>query len=111
MLLGRFAADSARLRELAAFPRAASPFYREQYRALPEGVAAPALLPVTSQPQLMARFDDWVTDRAVTLAAVRAFIGNPDLIGSRSWGSTWRPPPRAPPAPRACSCSTSGTSP
>jgi phenylacetate-coenzyme A ligase PaaK-like adenylate-forming protein len=71
----------ARLRGLAAFARAASPFYREQYRALPEGVAAPTLLPVTAKPQLMACFDDWVTDRAVTLPAVRAFIGNPELIG------------------------------
>ena len=73
----------ARFIELVAFARANSPYYRELYRDLPDQVADPTLLPVTSKKQLMARFDDWVTDRAVTMAQVQPFVDNPNLIGER----------------------------
>ncbi|MFC4117952.1 phenylacetate--CoA ligase family protein [Nonomuraea zeae] len=72
-----------RLAELVAYARARSPFYRELYRDLPERVDDPALLPVTSKKTLMPRFDDWVTDRAVTLERVEAFVADPGLVGER----------------------------
>lgn len=31
----------------------------------------------------MARFDDWATDREVTIDKARAFADNPELIGER----------------------------
>jgi hypothetical protein len=34
----------------------------------------------------MPRFDEWVTDPAVTLAAVRAFVENPALVGEKFLG-------------------------
>ncbi len=76
----------ARLAEIVAFARARSPYFRELYRALPEDVADPALLPVTDKKTLMARFDEWVTDRDVTLEKARAFVADPALVGERFQG-------------------------
>lgn len=76
----------ARLAEMVIFARANSPYYRELYQDLPQRVEDLTLLPVTSKKELMARFDDWVTDRDVTIEKVRAFVGNSDLIGERFLG-------------------------
>ncbi|WP_427892733.1 phenylacetate--CoA ligase family protein [Kribbella sp. GL6] len=75
-----------RLAELVAFARENSPYYRELYDGLPDRVEDPALLPVTDKPRLMARFDDWVTDRRVTRAKVEAFVADPALVGHRFLG-------------------------
>ncbi|SCE97280.1 Phenylacetate-coenzyme A ligase PaaK, adenylate-forming domain family [Micromonospora viridifaciens] len=71
----------ARLAELVAWARTHSPYYRHLYRGLPTDVSDLALLPVTDKPRLMAVFDDWVTDPAVTLAQARAFADDPARIG------------------------------
>ncbi|NUP39529.1 MAG: phenylacetate--CoA ligase family protein, partial [Streptomyces sp.] len=76
----------ARLADLVAHARARSPYYRELYRGLPEHVDDPALLPVTDKKALMARFDDWVTDREVTRDRVEAFVADPSLVGARFLG-------------------------
>ncbi len=73
----------ARLAEIVTFARTHSPYYREHYQRLPDRVEEPALLPVTDKKRLMARFDEWCTDRDVTLAKARAFAENLDLIGER----------------------------
>src|SRR5581483_9465634 len=49
-------------------------------------VQEPSLLPVTDKKKLMARFDDWVTNREVTIEKTRAFIDKPDLIGEKFLG-------------------------
>lgn len=69
-----------------AFARARSPDYRELYRDLPEGVDDVSRPPVTSKKALMARFDGWATDGAVTLSEVRAFVGDPARIGDKFFG-------------------------
>jgi putative adenylate-forming enzyme len=71
----------ARFTEMAAFARANSPYYRQLYRDLPEQVTDPTLLPVTNKKELMARFDDSVTDREVTSENVCKFVANPNRIG------------------------------
>ena len=71
----------ARLAEMITFARTNSPYYRELYQDLPEQVEDTKLLPITNKKNLMARFDDWVTDREVTLETARAFVENPDTIG------------------------------
>lgn len=76
----------ARLAEIVAFARVNSPYYRQLYQNLPERVEDPTLLPVTDKKKLMAHFDDWVTDREVTLDKVRQFISNPDLVGEKFLG-------------------------
>lgn len=73
----------ARLDEMAAFARTHSPYYRELYQHLPDGIREPARLPVTDKKTLMARFNDWVTDRDITIEKVRALVSDPGRIGER----------------------------
>ncbi|MEU6794205.1 hypothetical protein ABZ907_21115 [Nonomuraea wenchangensis] len=75
------ARQRARLTELVAWARTRSPYYQHLYRDLPSEVADLALLPPTGKRELMAAFDDWVTDPAVTLAQARAFTDDPARIG------------------------------
>lgn len=66
---------------MVSFARGHSPYYRELYRDLPEKVDSTAVLPVTDKTKLMARFDDWVTDRQLKIDAIRRFVDDPSLIG------------------------------
>jgi phenylacetate-CoA ligase len=75
-----------RLAEMVSFARSNLPYYRELYQDLPVQVEEPTLLPVTSKQELMARINDWVTDREVTIKQARAFVDDPDLIGERFLG-------------------------
>jgi phenylacetate-CoA ligase len=76
----------ARLAEIVAHARTHSPYFRDLYRDLPERVENSTLLPVTDKKKLMARFDDWATDREVTIEKARAFAENPELLGERFLG-------------------------
>lgn len=76
----------ARLAEMVSFARANSNFYRQLYQDLPEDIRDPSLLPVTSKKQLMAHFNEWVCDSAVTIENVRTFTEDPHLIGERFLG-------------------------
>jgi phenylacetate-CoA ligase len=74
-----------RLLDLVEFARTHSPFYQQHYRQLqaeiPESTFREQLPPVT-KPDLMAHFDDWVTDPAITRAGVEAFVADKTLIGA-----------------------------
>jgi len=75
-----------RLLKLVTYARDHSPFYRKLYQNLPEdGFNLGDLLPVT-KPQLMANFNDWVTDRAVTRAGVDDFIKDKSRVGQQYFG-------------------------
>ena len=67
------ARQDARLRAVVNHARAHSSFYRERWAGLPD---APRLdeLPPVSKPELMARFDDWLTDPAVTRDGLRPWL-------------------------------------
>ncbi|KAB8189151.1 phenylacetate--CoA ligase family protein [Nonomuraea phyllanthi] len=80
------AVQRRRLRESVAHARAHSPYYRDLYRGLPDGVDDPAALPVTDKKALMADYDRWAGDREVTLERARAFVADPELIGARFLG-------------------------
>src|SRR5262245_65370650 len=67
--------------------RSASPLYRELYAGVPEGAPDPRLLPPTEKSMLMERFDEWVTDPRLTLAAAREFMEDPSRIGERYLGA------------------------
>lgn len=75
-----------RLADQVAFVREHSAFYRDLYKAVPERVGDVIALPVTDKRQLMAHFDDVVTDPSVTRAAVEAFVADPSRIGQRFAG-------------------------
>lgn len=70
-----------RLRDLLSYVRSNSAFYQELYAGFPDPIRALAMLPVVTKQQLMARFDDVVTDRAVTRREVDAFLADPGNIG------------------------------
>jgi phenylacetate-CoA ligase len=78
------ARQQTRLQALVEHARRASRFYAEHYRALPSGsihLEELALLPAVTKPELMARFDDWVTDPTVTRDGVERFVANLDNLG------------------------------
>ena len=75
-----------RLALIVSHARAHSPYFREFYKDVPTTVEHPIALPVTDKKMLMARFDEWATDRDVRLDRARAFASNPELIGERFLG-------------------------
>lgn len=70
------------LREIVAYARKHSAFYRQRYAGLPEGIADLRVLPRVTKRELSADFNAWVTDPAVTRDAAEAFIADPSRIGS-----------------------------
>lgn len=82
----RAAHRARRLADLVAFARRRSRFYAERYAGLPDRVDDPRLLPPVTKRQLMARFDEWVTDPAVRRDGVAAFLEDPTRIGERHLG-------------------------
>ena len=79
----------ARLRQcrIVRWARIASPFYRDLYRGLPAEIDRFDVLPPVTKPTLMARFDDWLTDPAVTRDGVRPWLHDPATIGQLFRGS------------------------
>jgi len=78
------ARQAARLEALVRHARLASRFYAERYREVPPGPIGPqgfCRLPPVTKLELMARFDDWVTDQSVTRAGVERFVADLDNLG------------------------------
>jgi phenylacetate-coenzyme A ligase PaaK-like adenylate-forming protein len=71
----------ARLADLVGHARAGSRFYRQRYQGLPMGPVEARLLPAVTKPELMAAFDDWVTDPGLTRGGVERFVADPARIG------------------------------
>lgn len=70
-----------RLRDIVAYSRAHSPYYRCLYQAAPESISGIRQLPAVRKSELTRHFDDWVTDPAVTEARVETFLADPDNVG------------------------------
>ena len=85
-----------RLADLVAFARDRSPYYRCLYEGLPPAPKLAALPPV-AKPDLMNRFDGWVTDPQVVRTQVDEFIADPTRVGDDFRG-------------RYAVCTTSGSS-
>lgn len=75
------AAAERRLQSLLEFAAARSPFYRKAWRGIVPGRTRLAQLPVVTRRELMARFEDWVTDRAVRRDDVLRFLRDRSRIG------------------------------
>lgn len=69
----------ARWRQLLQAARAGTRLYRERLRGLPDDAPPVAVAPV-SKGELMARFDEAVSDPRLSLAALRAFTTDPARI-------------------------------
>lgn len=74
-----------RLNELIRSARENSEYYRQLYKDLPD---SPKLeeLPTVNKRDLMAHWDQWVTDKSVKLADVQRFMENLDNIGRKFAG-------------------------
>jgi phenylacetate-coenzyme A ligase PaaK-like adenylate-forming protein len=66
--------DSARIR---------SPYYRRLYAGVTAAALMHGRLPPVIKPELMAHFDEWVTDPTVMRADVEAFVADPICVGER----------------------------
>jgi phenylacetate-coenzyme A ligase PaaK-like adenylate-forming protein len=72
--------QQARLQDLVKYARIASPYYRRLYRDVPPGPVDLQSLPVVTKRDVMAHFDDWVTDPDITLESLKR-----DFLSDRSW--------------------------
>ena len=70
-----------RLTQLLEAARRGSALYRERLQGLSLVTTELGDLPVVCKHELMARFDDWVTDPQLKLATLRDFTVNPTCIG------------------------------
>ena len=70
-----------RLADLVNYCRTHSKFYESYYKDLPMELSLNQIPPVTKH-QLMARFDQWVTDSSVSLDAVEDFLGKQSTVGT-----------------------------
>jgi phenylacetate-coenzyme A ligase PaaK-like adenylate-forming protein len=70
-----------RLAELIAYVRSRSPFYRRLYAGLPEGPVTLESLPPVNKPQLMAAFDEWITDPALGRTGVDDILADAAVTG------------------------------
>jgi phenylacetate-CoA ligase len=80
------AAGHVRFDALTRFARTRSPFYREAWKHLHEGSLQLAELPIVTKHALMAAFDDWCTDPAISRSAVDGFLAERTHIGERFLG-------------------------
>jgi len=71
-----------RFAELVRYARERSPFYGNLYKQLPADCVGLRDLPPVTKRQLMAEFDNWVTDRKITRKDVEAFVSDPAKFGT-----------------------------
>src|SRR5512141_2465824 len=80
------AAAQDRLRALVRFARDRSPLCRDLYRLLPPECDSLDALPVVTKQQLMPHFEQWVTDPAIRLPALQAFLDDRQHVGEQYLG-------------------------
>lgn len=85
------------LEALIACARTSSPFYQRLYSHLPTPLPAFQHLPPVTKAELMTNFDDWATDRAITMESALAFMADKTRVGEPYLG-------------KYLLCSSSGTS-
>lgn len=70
-----------RLRQMVGFAMDHSSFYREKYRGIDRNHFELSHLPPCNKSELMAHFDEMVTDPEVRQADVERFVENPENLG------------------------------
>lgn len=73
--------QQTRLSALLTAAQRRSPLYHERLRGMPVQTAALCKVPTVSRAELMARFDDWVTDPELSLSGLRDFTADSARIG------------------------------
>lgn len=73
--------QQSRLAELISFARSNAPYYAQKYSELPEQITSLQQIPPVTKSELMANFNDWVTDPEVTIESVKEFVSDMSLVG------------------------------
>ncbi|AFM16271.1 coenzyme F390 synthetase [Mycolicibacterium chubuense NBB4] len=73
--------QNRRLRDVVAYARTHSSYYRDLYREVPQDFSDVEQLPVVTKADLMDHFDRWVTDPSVTRTRVETFLADPANLG------------------------------
>jgi phenylacetate-CoA ligase len=81
----RNALQDKRLRHIVTWARENSPYYSNHYQDIGADFKLTDLPPV-NKVELMAHWDEWLTDRSITLSQVNDFICNLDNIGRKMKG-------------------------
>ncbi len=76
----RHATRQRRIAGLLGHARENSAFYRSHYRHLPSGCSDLHVCPPVTRSQLMANFDDWVTDPQLRRRELEAFVRDPARV-------------------------------
>ncbi len=74
-----------RLRELVEFAKQNSPYFKNRYGSLSSEFQL-SDLPPTNKAELMAHFDEWLTDRTIHMDEINVFMKNQDNIGRKLRG-------------------------
>lgn len=74
-----------RLHKLVSYAKQYSPYYKERYKNLGDKFEL-SDLPPTNKRELMAHFDEWVTDRSIKLSDINEFMKDLDNIGRKLKG-------------------------
>lgn len=74
-----------RLRQMVAWARESSPYYTQLYKDLGTDFKLSDLPPV-NKVELMAHWDEWVTDKSITLDQINEFMRDLDNIGRKFKG-------------------------
>lgn len=76
-----------RFAETVRFARQASRYYHRLYAGLPDPVEDPTVVPVVRKRDLMAHFDEWVTDPELRLERIRSeLLADLSLVGTTYLG-------------------------
>ena len=70
-----------RLKQLVNHSRRHSPYFSTLYKNLPAVITDISQLPITTKPELMNNFDNWVTDKEINLRDLRQFVSKKETIG------------------------------
>ena len=91
------ARQQTRLQNVVATAVRSSAYYRAVWQDKIKGNWQLSDLPVVQKKDLMAHFDEWVTDPALRLETIRAFWLTPAGLPNLCWVSIWygRAPARA----------------
>lgn len=71
-----------RLSELVAYVRTNSPYFARLYQGIDDEVSLSSL-PVTNKAEMMAHFDEWLTDRNITTDKINRFMSDISNVGKK----------------------------
>lgn len=78
----RFSLQQKRLKELISYVKKNSPYFSKIYQGINDN-APLSSLPVTNKTEMMAHFDEWLTDRSISKDKVDRFMADLSNVGRK----------------------------